>query len=157
MEAVKIKRAEDIEMVPEKSPVAVSSANGQVRTLKMSLETRYNRKIGEGHNILPWLIMYAAMLINICSIGEDGKTAYERRRGKKFKRELPEFGESIFFLKPGSSGKEKLDERWGDGVYLGVIEESSEIYIGTIDGILKVRTFARRGEKIDGGRRKFMK
>ena len=65
--------------------------------------------------------MYAAMLLNICSIGEDGKTAYERRRGKRFKREIPEFAESIWYLKPGSTGKNKLDERWGDGVYLGII------------------------------------
>ena len=146
LEAVKNERAEEIniekkvEIVPEKSPVAESKANGeveryvqtvpgQVRTLKMSLETRYKMKIEEGHNVLPWLVMYAAMLLNICSVGEDGRTAYERRRGKKFRREVPEFGESIWYLKPGTSGKEKLDERWGDGVYLGIIEESSVIYI----------------------------
>ena len=91
--------------------------------------------------------MYAAMLLNICLVGEDGQTAYERRRGKKFKRELPEFGESIWYLRPGTAGKEKLDERWGDGVYLGVLEDSSEIYVGTKDGTIKVRTFARRGEE----------
>ena len=112
-----------VELIPEKSPVGESRANGeveryvqtaqgQVRTLKMSLETRYQMKVDESHNVLPWLIMYAAMLINICRVGEDGKAAYERRRGKKFKRELPEFGESIWYLKPGSAGKDKLDERW---------------------------------------------
>ena len=110
-------------------------------------------KIQEGHNVLPWLIMYAAMLLNICRVGEDGRTAYERRRGKKFRREVPEFGESIWYLKPGSAGKDKLDKRWGDGVYLGIIEDSSELYIGTKDGVIKVRTFARRGEE-DRWRRK---
>ena len=163
LEAVKNERGDEltleskVEMIPEKSPVAESRANGeveryvqtvqgQVRTLKTALESRYQMKIGEAHNVLPWLIMYAAILINICSIGEDGKTAYERRRGKSFKREIPEFGESIWYLRPGSAGKDKLDERWGDGVYLGIIEESLEIYVGTKEGIIKVRTFARRGE-----------
>jgi len=124
LEAVKNERAEEIELVPEKSPVGESRANGeveryvqtiqgQVRTLKMALETRYQKKIGENHNILPWLVMYAGMLINICSIGEDGKTAYERRRGKSFKRDIPEFGESIWYLKPGSAGKDKLDRDGG--------------------------------------------
>ena len=75
----------------------------------MAWETRCKRKIEETHNILPWLIMYAAMLENICKVGEDGKTAYERRRGKKFKRDTTEFGESIWYLKPGSAGKDKLD------------------------------------------------
>ena len=54
----------------------------------MALETRYQMKIGEGHDILPWLAMYAAVLLNICSVGEAGKTAHERRRVKKCKREL---------------------------------------------------------------------
>ena len=83
-------------MILEKSPVAESRANGeveryvqtvqsQVRTLKMSLETPYEVKIEEGHNVLPWLIMCAAMLLNICSVGEHGRMACERRRGKKFR------------------------------------------------------------------------
>ena len=130
MEAAKNERAEEIEIGLENSPVAGSKMNGeveryvqtvqgQVRTMKMALGTRYKTKIGEGHNILPWLIMYAAMLINICSVGEDGKTAFERGRGKIFERELPEFGESIWYLKQGSTGKDKLEEKWGDGTYLG--------------------------------------
>ena len=80
LEAGKIERAEDVEIVPEKSLAAESRANGeveryvqtvrgQVRTLKMVIATRYKMKIGEGHHILPWLIMYAAMLINICRCG----------------------------------------------------------------------------------------
>ena len=115
--------------------------------MKTALETRYKMKISETHNVLAWLIMYAAMLINICSVGEDSRTAYERLRGKKFKREIPEFGESVWYLKSGSAGKDKLDEGWGDGVYLGVIEESCELHIGTKEGFIEVRTFARRGEE----------
>ena len=106
-----------------------------------------------GPSGVSWFIMYAAMLINICHVGSDGRTAFERRRGNKFKRELPEFGESVWYLKPGTTGKDKLDERWGDGVFIGVMEDSSEIFIGTKDGIIKVRTFARRGEE-DRWRRK---
>ncbi len=49
-----------------------------------------------------------SMLMDICSVGDDGKTAYERRRGKKFKRELSELGESIWYTKSGSAGKTNL-------------------------------------------------
>ena len=80
----------------------------------MSLETRYQMKIVESHNILPWLVMYAAMLINICKVRADGKTAYEPRTGKKFERELREFGESMWYPKPGPARKDKLDEGWGE-------------------------------------------
>ena len=89
LQAVKNERGDEVniekraELIPEKSPVGESRANGeveryvqtvqgQVRTLKMALETRYQKKINESHNVLPWLIMYAAMLINICRVGEDG-------------------------------------------------------------------------------------
>ena len=55
---------EQVEMIPEKSPVAESKANGevqryihteqgQVRPSKAALETMYQRKIGEKYNILP--------------------------------------------------------------------------------------------------------
>ena len=54
----------------------------------MAMETRYKMKIGEEHHILPWLTMSAAMLINICVVGGDGKAGYERRTGEKFKREF---------------------------------------------------------------------
>ena len=33
------------------------------------------------------------------------------------------------------------------GVYLGMNEESSQLYIGAKDGVIKVRTSARRGEE----------
>ena len=86
------------------------------------------------------------LLSSTCSVGEDGKMAYERRRRKSLDREVLEFVESVWCLKPGSAGKDKLDERWGDGIYLNIIEESSGLYIGTKEGMIKVRTFARRGE-----------
>ena len=92
--AVKDERAEEVNIgkkviiFPEKPPVAesradgeveryVQTAQGQVRTLKMALETRFKTQTANPHNVLPWLVMYAAMLINICSVGEDVKTAYE--------------------------------------------------------------------------------
>ena len=59
---------------------------------------------------------------------------------------MPEFGESIWYLNSGSAVKEKLEKRWADGVYLGIIEESSELCLGTKEGVIKVRPFAQRGE-----------
>ena len=88
--------------------------------------------------------MCAGMLLNICSVGEGGRNASEGGRRKTFRREVPEFAERMWYLEPGTVGEVKLGERWGDGLDLRIIEESSEICIGTRDGILKARTFARR-------------
>jgi hypothetical protein len=90
--------------------------------------------------------MYSALLLNICVVGDDGRTAYERRKGRKFKRQLPEFGECIRYLRPESVGVDKADPRWEEGVFAGLRIESGEIFVMTKDGVIKVRAFARKPE-----------
>ena len=68
-----------------------------------------------------------------------------RIKGKRFKREVCEFAECVFYLKPKSKGKDKLESRWGTGIWLGIREESGEIFIGTQKGVIKVRTVRRKG------------
>ena len=95
---------------------------------------------------MPWLIKHAALLINVCKVGEDGRTSWERRKGKRFKRQLPEIGECVWFLKALTEGKEKLDTRWEDGIFAGVREEAGEIYVMSSQGVRKVRSYKRRPE-----------
>ena len=52
-------------------------------------------KISEGQSILPCLVMHGAMVLDISNIAEDGRTACERRRGKKCQRDSLAFGENI--------------------------------------------------------------
>ena len=78
------------------------------------------------------------MLLNLFRRGDDGRTAWERRKGRSFKRDLHEFGKQVLYLKPGSAGKDKLDTRWEKGIFLGIREASGEWYIGTPNGVLKV-------------------
>jgi len=84
---------------------------------------------------------------SICVAGEDGRTAYERRKGRKFKKVLPEFGECFRYLKPESVGIDKADSRWDNGVFAGLRIESGEIFVVTSKGVIKVRTFARKPEE----------
>ena len=86
----------------------------------LGLEGRYKSRIREDHPIMPWLVRYSAVLINISKIGDDGRTAYERRKGKKFNRPLPEIGECIYYLNPKSVGKDKLDARWENAISVGL-------------------------------------
>ena len=64
LRAVKAERPEAIELQPEESPVgesqktweierAIQTIQGQVRTLKLGLESRYQCKIMEDHPIWP--------------------------------------------------------------------------------------------------------
>ena len=45
------------------------------------------------------------------------------------------------YLKMGTRGRDKLDSRWEQGVWLGVKDTSGEIIIGTPDGVVKARDF----------------
>ena len=154
--AVKRERGESIEvMKPEHSPVGESQSNGrvertirtvqaQVRTLKLMVESKYKTVVDQESAILPWLVKYAATLINIASVGKDGRTPFERRSGRKWKKALPTFGECIWWMRPDSKGEQKLETRWENGVYLGVRTDSGEIIVGNQEGVVKVRTFAVR-------------
>ena len=82
---------------------------------------------------------HAAMLANIGQRGDDGRTAWERVKGRKVNREAPEFGERIMYLKPSSLGKDKFDSRLGDRAFsLGIQDDSAELIVGTSTGVLKV-------------------
>ncbi len=50
-----------------------------------------------------------------------------------------EFGECVWYYKPGIAGKSKLESRYETGVWLGFRDRSGESYIGTNKGVLKVR------------------
>ena len=160
LRAVKRERVETIELggaMEEESPVGESASNGmveraiqgvqaQMRTLKLALEYRYQNKIEESYPIVPWLVKRSAMTINVARQGEDGRTAYERRKGKRFLKEIPQLGECIWYLMPETQGVNKLDARWNDGLFLRIREESNELIVGTSEGVLKVAPYRRRPE-----------
>ena len=94
---------------------------------------------------IPWIVKHAAALLNRFQLGLDGMTPHRRLRGKKFNRAMVEFGECIWYLKPGTKGKYKKDTRWANGVFLGVREESGEYVIGTPEGVIKCGSCKRKG------------
>ena len=47
--------------------------------------------------IIAWMVEYASVLLNRYEVGRDGKTAYERLRGRKSKMLGVEFGELVHF------------------------------------------------------------
>ena len=119
----KSERSEEIQVIPEQSRVGEHQSNGeiernaqtlegQIRCMLLALESRNKSKIREDHPIMHWLIKHDAMLISLVSVGEDGRTAYERRKGRKFFRTPPEIGECIMYPNPKLVGKGKMDSRW---------------------------------------------
>ena len=150
--AVKDERSERI--ILEVSPVKESKSNGaienaiqqvqgQIRTIKDCLEGRLGSRVSGSSPIFSWLVIHAAKTLNRYHIGKDGRTAYQRWKGKQFRREVTEFGEQIMYLRTGSVGRDKLQPRWELGTWLGVRDESGEIIVGTPVGVVKARDFKR--------------
>ena len=123
---------------------AIQTVQGQVRAVKDAFEARYGYELKPEDNVIPWMVAHAASLISRYHKGPDGLTAHRRLRGKEFRVDVCEFGECVWYMKPGSVGKDKFDNKWEDGVWLGVVNESGENIIGTSEGCIKVRAVKRK-------------
>ena len=129
--------------------VTVQVVEGQVRTMKCHLENRIQQEIPTEHPVLPWLVRHAGATISRYQRGRDGMTAYRRLKGREFAKSVTEFGECVWYLRNKTSRKGKLESNWESGVFLGIREESNEILVGTPQGVVKARTFRRKGSDED--------
>ena len=104
MEAVQGKR--EHQTIPKHPPAydpqangviekAVDDVMGQIRALKIGLESRLKRKIESDEPILQWIVEHAPMMINRCQKGHDGKTPERRLKGKETQQGFVETGEQV--------------------------------------------------------------
>ena len=106
--------------------------------MKDALEKRYGQEVDSRSPTLHWLVRHAASLITRYQVGSDGRTAYERWKGKQHKKELAEFGECVHFRHSTAAKKPtKLEAQWEDGIWLGIADKSDEVYVGTAEGVYK--------------------
>ena len=95
---------------------AIQSVEGQVRVMKSGLEDKWGLKIEAKHAMIPWIMEYASHLLNRFEVGHDGKTAYERCKGKRAKIMGIEFGEGVLWRrKPVGGALGKLSVLWKEG------------------------------------------
>ena len=146
-------------MVVEHSPVfssksngfverAVQSVQGVVRTLRSALESRWGVRLSVDHGIWTWITEYAGWLLTRFQVGSDGKTAYERVKGKPARVQGFEFGEGVLWKrKRGGGPLGKLTCMWEDGVFLGVKGSTAELIVGDRRGIFLTRTMRRKPEE----------
>ena len=68
----------------------MQTVEGQVRAMLLALESRLDAKIPVTHHVIAWLVEHAADVLNKFAVGIDGRTTYERIKGKKYHREMVE-------------------------------------------------------------------
>ena len=146
-------------MVIEHSPVhssqsngyierAVQTVQGVIRTMRSALEEKWGVSIGIDHAVWSWLVEYAGWLITRCEVGKDGRTPYERMKGKKGRIQGMEFGEGVWWKRRREGGPlGKLTSMWENGVFLGVKGTTGEIIVGDERGVWATRTVRRKPEE----------
>ena len=75
---------------------AIQMVQGQFRTMKDRLESRYKQRVNGEHPCIPWLIAHVSDTISRHYVYKDGKTAYENWKGRKFSGQYREFGEGCY-------------------------------------------------------------
>ena len=67
-------------------------------------------------DVMQWLVRWAAMVQTRFKVGSDGKTSWERMKGKRCDLEVVPFGEKVWYKKLKESGARdnKMGVRWDE-------------------------------------------
>ena len=146
-------------VILEAPPRGESQSNGTVeeagktireytRVLKEQIEHKANLKLACTDVIVLWMIRWAAMLCSRYAVGKDGRTPYERRRGRRCKIPALMFGEKVWYkeLRQSKDRKDKFESEWFLGIWLGHSRSSNEHLIGTKQGAIKAYAVKRQAE-----------
>ena len=100
------------------------------------------------------MIRWAAMLPSTLLVGKDGKTAFERRRGRRCDIPTEILVEKVWYreLRTRTERKDKLETEWKEGLWLGHSRNSNEIYIGTRSVVVRAWAIRKKpdSEQWDG-------
>ena len=108
---------------------AVQSVEQVLRTMKSALDERMGVKIDIKHPVNTWMCEFVGYMMNRLEVAADGKTPYERVKGKKAEVLGLEFGERVLWKHHPGRRMEKLNARWGYGLFIGVRAKSGELIV----------------------------
>ena len=118
--------------------IGVKLLRGMFKTLKSCLESRIGRGIPLHHPLVPWLVEHAALILCAAARGEDGRTPWERVRGRPFGQLMYYFGESVFYKLPTkgprSQSEGNIGQRMKIGTFVGYKRSANSYIVVTEDG-----------------------
>ena len=95
-----------------------------------------------------WAIRWAAMVTSRYLVGKDGRTAQERKRGRRCRTPVASFGEVVWYKSMDKArDKHKIEAKWEKGVWLGTAREANGMIIGTKDGVTRCYAIKRMTEE----------
>ena len=132
-----------VEVIEQASPEGDHAANGlaevgvrevkaQTRVLKSHLEERLKRQLDWSEPLATWLVRHSANCLPRYRIQNDGKTPDQRRTGKRWRRQVVEFGEKAAFLPVAARREGRVAgdaERIMDGIFVGHHERTASLFL----------------------------
>ena len=122
--------------------VGVRLVKGVLRTLRSCLESKIGHRVPVRHPLTSWMVRHAADLVTWCSKGHDGRTAYQRLRGRDFKTRLLGFGELCRF-KNRSHEQAGDGNIWHSGIFVGIDQRTGQYMLFADSGVKLARTITR--------------
>ena len=143
---------EGLTVMPEESQVGASAATAvtersvwevqsTTRAVVACAEWVHSTVFEPCSAILAWAVEFSGQVVSKCQRSvSDGKTAYEHRMQKSYRKALVPFVELVMF-----TPMEKLKGEVGNpvGIMLGFVGRSDEVVIGTTERVVKARTVHR--------------
>jgi hypothetical protein len=109
----------------------------------LAFEERIGRQVDIREAIVNFIPEYSAYLINRLEIGKDGKTAYERTKGKKATVLGLEFGEKVLYKVKKEAKMAKARSRWEHAIFVGVRRRSGEVWLSADGKVFRARSVRR--------------
>ena len=145
-------------IIPEGPARGESSSNGKieeagktmrnlVKTWKDHVEYHANIKLEPHDPIILWMCRWAGMAYNRFHVGEDGKTPWERARGRKCHMDVVPIGEKVWYKRLKDGSRDKMAAQYEEGIWLGHARTPNEMIIGVRDGVIAAVTIKRMEEK----------
>ena len=122
---------------------SVGSLEGQIRAIFLGLGERLQLELDPRLPIVAFIPEYAAYLLNRLEVGKDGRTAYERVKGKKATVLGVEFGEKLLCKVKFQGAQAKIEARWEPGIFVGVRQRSGEMWVSVKGKVFAVRSVRR--------------
>ena len=94
--------------------------------IKLHVEEIIGQEIEVDIPAFEWLVEHAADLITRYQTGKDGKTPFQRLRGKNATGEIYTFGSRVMARAAGKTIGGLMAERWFQAIWLGVRSSSGE-------------------------------
>lgn len=112
----------------------VQSIAGKLRVHQLSLEKMISQKVPCGHLVMGWLVEHCADVLNRHQVEIDGRTPYQRLKGRRLVGNMLEFGSMVMFRASGKAQDGSMQERWCAGVWLGKKLHTDEHIVMRNDG-----------------------